>query len=157
MPESAHADPGTLPAVQRDYILRLIEQAGTILKALLARVRSGEADRTTIAQDLRRAANLGAFDFDILRICDADGIRQLIAPLGETDPSRTWLAAEILFLDGLEAHLDGQPDDAAFQLGKARILYELLAPTAVLPSGFPETAERLREIDGLLDGGRDTP
>ncbi len=136
--------------MQRDYILRLIEQAGTILKVLLARVRAGGADRTRVAQDLRRAANLGAFDFDILRICDADGLRHLIAPTGETDPSRTWLAAEILFLDGLDAHLDGRAEDAALQLSKARILYRLLEPTAVLPSGFPETAERIREIDGLL-------
>jgi len=136
--------------MQRDYILRMIEQAGTILKHLLARVLGRSADREQIARDLRRAAQLGGLDLDILRMCDGPTLVQIVAPGGEPDPSRAWLAAETLYVDGVEAELDGRGADAASVFSKALALFRLVAPDAVLPSGFPEANARIVEIEGRL-------
>jgi hypothetical protein len=136
--------------MQRDYILRMIEQAGTILKHLLRRIRERSASRAELAADLQRAAHLGGLDLDLLRLCDADGLRHLVAPGGEPDPSRIWLAAETLYLDALAAQLDGQTVDAAMTFAKARALFGMVEPTWVLPTGFPEATVRIQDIDERL-------
>ena len=84
--------------MQRDYILRLIEQAGTALKRLFARLEGG-ARHAELMADLQRTAQLGGLDIDLLRMCDAQGLLHVVAPTGEPDPSRTWLAAETLLVD----------------------------------------------------------
>jgi hypothetical protein len=136
--------------VQRDYVLRLIEQAGTILKLLLRRILERSASRDELGRDLQRAAHLGGLDLDLLRLCDADGLLHLVAPGGEPDPSRTWLAAETLYLDGLAAELDDRPAEAAQSFAKARALFGMLQPDWVLPTGFPEATARIADIDDHL-------
>ena len=128
----------------------MIEQAGTVLKHLLARVLGHTADREAVARDLRQAAQLGGLDLDILRLCDGPTLAQVVAPDGETDPSRAWLAAETLYVDGHGAQIDDRPGDAAASFAKALALYRLLEPSHVLPTGFPEAHERIREIEALL-------
>jgi hypothetical protein len=136
--------------VQRDYILRLIEQAAAVLRALLARVRAGSAGREEVARDLRHAANLGGLDLELLRLCDGPTLLQLVTPGGEPEPARTWLAAETLYLDGLAAELDGTAEDAESSLAKALMLYRLIEPGLFLPTGFPEATERVRDIEHHL-------
>lgn len=136
--------------MQRDYILRMIEQAGTILKVLLQRVLARSTSRADLTGDLQRAAHLGGLDLELLRLCDADGLLHLVAPGGEGDPSRIWLGAETLYLDGIAAQLDGQAAEAAAVLARARALFGMVEPTWVLPTGFPEAVERIRDIDVRL-------
>jgi hypothetical protein len=136
--------------MQRDYILRLIEQAGAVLKVLLEKIGARSADRAELSAGLRRAARLGGLDLDLLRLCDGPALMQLVAPFGDADPSRTWLAAETLYLDGLAAAQDGQPADAMASFAKAALLYGMVEPTWVLPTGFPEATARLDEIAGRL-------
>jgi hypothetical protein len=136
--------------MQRDYILRLIEQAGAVLRRLLDRVLARSASHEDVARDLRRAAQLGGLDLDLLRLCDGPALLQLVTPGGEPEPARTWLAAESLYLDGLAADLDGAEDEAERSLAKALMLYQLLQPGSVLPTGIPEAAERARDIEARL-------
>jgi len=136
--------------MQRDYILRMIEQAGTVLRALLNRILRHEAQPDEITRDLRHAAALGGLDIDLLRLGDKDTVLLMVAPGGEPEPARTWLAAEMLYLDGLAAQLDGRREDATLNFGKARLLFGLVGAAGVFPSGFPEAADRIREIDGYL-------
>ena len=136
--------------MQRDYILRLIEQAGAVLRRLLDRVLARSASREDIARDLRHAAQLGGLDLDLLRLCDGPTLLQLVTPGGEPEPARTWLAAESLYLDGLAADLEGAGDDAERSLAKALMLYRLVQPGPVLPTGIPEAADRVRDIEARL-------
>jgi hypothetical protein len=104
-----------------------------------------------VALDLRRAAQLGGLDFDLLRVCDVTTILQMVAPGGEPDPGRAWVAAEALFVDATAAAGAGAGSEARVLFAKARLLYRLIAPTAVLPTGLPEAAERVREIDAWTE------
>jgi len=148
--------------MERDYILRLIEQAGTVLKHVLGRILAGSADRAALDRDLQRAAQLGGLDLDLLRICDAEGLLQMVAFTGAPDPSRTWLAAETLYLDAIAAADDGDAQAARRGHEKAAFLFRLMEPTWVLPTGFPEASIRLAEIDqrlaalGVADDGSGT-
>jgi hypothetical protein len=136
--------------MQRDYILRLIEQAAAILRLLLQRVRERTVDAAALRQDLQRASHLGGLDLDLLRLCHPDGLLQLVSPGGEVEPSRAWLGAEILYLDGLAADALGEPDTARDRYSKAALLYHVIQPGWGLPTGFPEAAERLQDIEARL-------
>jgi hypothetical protein len=136
--------------MQRDYILRMIEQAATVLRVLLDRVLKREANPAEVQRSLRQAAALGGLDIDLLRFGDADTVLVMVSPGGEPEPGRTWVAAESLFLDAVAARLDDRRDDAIASFAKARLLFGLVGAAAVLPSGFPEAADRIREIDGYL-------
>lgn len=136
--------------MQRDYILRLIEQAGLVLKQALARILGRQASRAETARDLRHAAQLGGLDLDLLRLCDGETLIQLVTPGGEPEPARTWLAAESLYLDGLAADLEDATGEARASLAKALLLYRLVQPGPALPSGIPEAADRVRDIEERL-------
>ncbi len=135
---------------ERDYILRIIEQAGSILKHLLRQVRSQTLSRDQLTSDLQRAAQLGGLDLDILRICDAEGLWHVVALSGEVDPARAWLAAETLYLDAIAAEAEGDEPAAMASYVKAATLYRMMEPNWVLPTGFPEATERIVEIDERL-------
>ena len=135
--------------MERDYILRMIEQAAAVLRGVLARL-TGAGGSADVAQDLQRAAQLGGFDLDLVRVCDLPSVLPMLTPGGEPEPGRTWLAAEVLFLDGVVGHRQGDAAMAVASFAKARLLFGLLEPSAVLPTGFPEATERIREIDMYL-------
>jgi len=138
--------------MQRDYILRLIEQAAAILRHLLQRVRERSVDSAGLRQDLQRASHLGGLDLDLLRLADPQSLLLIVAPAGEIDPSRVWLAAEILYLDALALDADGEAEAAIDRFGKAAALYPLVQPGWGLPTGFPEAATRLQDVESRLAG-----
>ncbi len=136
--------------MEKDYILRIIEQAGLVLRALFGRILSRSATPSEITQELRTVAGQGGLDLDLLRIADMDGVWQQVVWGGEADPSRTWLAAEILYTDGMAAELDERTDEATNYFLKAASLFRIMEPTWVLPTGFPEATERIEEIESRL-------
>jgi hypothetical protein len=86
----------------------------------------------------------------LARAATPETIRLLIAPTGDVEPGRCWLLAETLFLDGLQAQLSDQDERALDSFAKAHMLFSLLAPMGAFLVGFPEAAERIREIDERL-------
>lgn len=133
---------------QRDYILRIIEQLGVALTAIRKRILHGE--RTgEVREVLARTAGQGGFDLDLLKGFDLDTLLLFVMPTGEVEPARCWLMAEVLYLDGLEAKLSDRPADDS--LVKARALFEMVRPAGGMLVGMPEAADRIQEIDELLD------
>ena len=57
--------------------------------------------------------------------------------------------AEILYLDGLHAQLNGRSDEADASFRKSLPLYVLLEPRGLF-LGLPEAPERIREIEERL-------
>ena len=137
--------------MQRDYILRLIEQSGTVLKQLLQHIQAEPVTLEERTQELKRAAHLGGLDLDMLRLSDVDGLWHQVALTGEADPARTWLAAETLYADALANEIEGNVEAAVNAFVKAASLFRLMQPTWVLPTGFPEATERVEEIGERLE------
>lgn len=136
---------------RRDYILRLIEQAGRALIALRDRILGLEASTEQVREALRQAARLGGLDYELARAMTPRTLAMMVAPGGEVEPGRCWVLAESFYLDGLEASLDDRPGEAREALERARLLYGLLRPLAGNLVGIPEAGERIAEIEDRLD------
>ena len=132
---------------QKDFILRQIEVLGAILVAIRKMILGGEADGASIETRLQEVSGKGGMDLALARAATPETIRLLIAPTGSIEPGSCWLLAETLYLDGLQAQLSRQEEQALDSFAKARMLFALLEPMGAFLVGFPEAAERIREID----------
>jgi hypothetical protein len=136
---------------QRDYILRMIEQLGAALAELRRRILGGKTDPAAIGQELGALAGRSGFDLELLRGLSGETLHMLASPTGEVEPARCWLMAELLHLDGLQALAEERREDGRTSLEKARLLFSLVEPGGGMLVGLPEAAERVREIDDLLE------
>lgn len=135
---------------QRDFILRIIEQLGAALAEIRRRIL-GRGDAGAVNQALAETAGRAGLSVEILRAATLDTLYMFAAPTGEVDPTRCWLMAEILYLDGLQEALTDGAEGARDSLVKARALYDMIRPGGGMIVGLPEAAERIAEIDRLLD------
>lgn len=143
---------------QRDYILRMIEEMGMILVRLREIILGRASTRVHVEGQIEKALQGIGFDFEVARLADGETLERMVAPTGSVEPARCWLIAEGFYLEGLEAQLDARSGDAAAHFTKALRLYRLVEPDALLPSGFAEAKDRIREIEERLtelngDGG----
>ena len=137
---------------QKDYILRQIEALGAGLIAIRKMILGGEADEGEVESRLQAISQSGGMALDLARATSPETLHMLIAPTGEIEPGSCWLLAESLYLDGLHAQMSEERERALDSLGKARMLFSLLAPMGAFLVGFPEASERIREIDGMVEG-----
>jgi len=137
---------------QRDYVLRLIEQMGAALAALRKRILGRGVAAGQVHDELAGLADRSGFDLALLRGFSGETLHMLVSPTGEVEPARCWLMAELLYLDGLQALAEDRSEDAREGLEKARLLFGLIEPGGGMLVGFPEAAERIREIDERLGG-----
>jgi len=137
---------------QRDYVLRLIEQMGAALAALRKRILGRGVAAGEVHDELAGLADRSGFDLALLRGFSGETLHMLVSPTGEVEPARCWLMAELLYLDGLQALAEDRSEDAREGLEKARLLFGLIEPGGGMLVGFPEAAERIREIDERLGG-----
>jgi len=137
--------------LQRDYILRLIEQIGAVLIALRKRILARSVTPGEARDALRDVSSRAGFDLDLLKGFSLDTLVLLVAPTGEVEPSRCWIMGEVLYLDGLQAVAEDRPLDARVSLAKAATLYRLVEPGGGMLVGFPEAATRIAEIESLLE------
>jgi hypothetical protein len=128
----------------------MIEQFGRLAAAVRRLIVGGGAGSQTVREHLQDTAQHAGLDLDLARAATAETLLLLVAPEGEPEPARCWMFAETLFLDGLDARLAGDVDRARASLEKARLLFAMVAPMGGFLVGFPEAAERIREIDALL-------
>ena len=142
---------------QRDYILRMIEQAGRALIALRNTILGRAEDPTDVREQLERAARQGGVDLALARTMTPETLVMMVTIAGTVEPGRAWLLAETLYLDGLDALLTGDVDRAEDALERALMLYRLIGPGSLRLVGFPEMAERVSEIERLLEGGPPDP
>lgn len=135
---------------QRDFIMRMIEQLGVAL-ARLRQMITGQASKEEIRAEMHAAARQGGVDLEMAKLASLDTLLSLISVGGEINPSRCWLTAELLLLDGMDAEADGRCEDAAVSYEKAIRLFGLLEPAGALLVGWPEARERVLEVRARLD------
>lgn len=133
---------------QRDYILRLIEQAGAVL-ARVRRLLFGGAPPAEVESAMSEAARLAGVDLRLIREMTPDTLLLLMSPGGEPEPSRCWITAELLYLEGRAAEDAGDEAAAMAAYGKALLLFRALSPD-LLP-GLPEAEERVRELETRVE------
>jgi len=136
---------------QRDYILRLIEQAAAVLKALRILITKGAADPAEVDRQLRETLGQLGFDLDVARFADAESLERIVAPTGDVEPTRAWLVAETMYIDGLEAEVRGSVEEARLSFEKSLRLYRLFDPRILMPAGAPAALERIAEIEQKLE------
>ena len=135
--------------INRDYILRIIEQMGQVLIALRNAIvgRVGSAEERE--DQLHSVAARVGFDLSLARAASPETILMLIAPLGEVDSARCWMVAEVLFLDALQSETEGRMEEALASFEKALPLYRLLEPGA-LHLELPEAVERVKTVESAM-------
>ena len=138
--------------VQRDYILRMIEELGAALIALRKAIFGGKASADEVEGTLRRAAGSAGMDIELARAASVEALPAMVAPTGEVEPARCWVLAEALMTDGVFRLRNGELDPARSSLAKAAALFDLVGPGGAFLTGFPEARVRIAEIEELLDG-----
>lgn len=136
--------------VQRDYILRMIEELGAALIALRNAIIRGGAPAGEVEATLRRATSAAGMELELARAMSAEALPDMVAPTGEVEPARCWVLAEALMTDGVNGLHEGRTELARPSLAKAAALFRLLAPWGAYLTGFPEANERIAEIEELL-------
>lgn len=135
---------------QRDYILRIIEQLGRALLQVRRRIMGQDLTTAALRDELSAIASQAGMNLDLLRSVDSGTLPVLLAPGGEIEPTRCWLAAELLYLEALHARQTGMDADADRDLLRAIELYGLLPADWTPPAGTPEHEERLAELRAWL-------
>jgi hypothetical protein len=130
----------------RDYILRLIEQFGRILRALRDRILKREIETADVRAELYEIARQAGLDLDIARRLDPGMLLLWVAPTDDVDPARLWLLAELLYLEGLQAAADGRADGGRQDFERALVLCEHVPDDWQPAPGFATAGERALEI-----------
>lgn len=135
---------------QRDYILRLIEQMGRALAELRRRILEGPVDPAEVRAELDRALQGVGLDAGLALRASPETLELMILGGGEVDPTRAWVLAEALYIQGLGAEAGGDPDTAHDAWIRALHLYELILPSATF-YGLDEAEERRIDVLARLE------
>lgn len=123
-----------------------MQQLAEKLREIESRLERESGDLTEIREGLEEAAARTGVEIETVRRLDARTLEMALSPGGRPDPGRFWVVAEILFLDGLRARAEGDPDAAGRRLEKARRLYERVGTGLQVPDDSAGPGRRLEEI-----------
>ncbi len=126
--------------MQRDYILRMIEQMALIVARIRRRILGGDPGA---AEELRAEASRHGVDLTLATVLDEESLLLVLAPGG--DPAHCWLMAEMLYLEGLQAEASARFDESLSCYRRSLRLFLALDPRII--GGLPEAAERVAELE----------
>lgn len=133
----------------------MIEEMGEVLDRIRRKLLGQEGPEKPVDADFgslsRSLSRLAGVDLDLARTASDDTLAMLVAPSGEVDPTRCWVLAETLFLDGLHSSQEGELERARASLDRAHRLFALMGPRGAYLAGFPEARKRMREIESRLE------
>ncbi|MFW6200020.1 MAG: hypothetical protein ACOC8K_05560 [Gemmatimonadota bacterium] len=134
-----------------------MQRLAELLQRIQKTIEGEGGDLLKAEDDLRGVAREAGLDLEIARMADGPTLEAVLTGGGEDTESRRWLAAEVLFVDGLlaleraarEAEAEEAETEAAAPWAKARHLYRTLPEALDLPAGAVEPEERLRRIEEM--------
>jgi hypothetical protein len=125
---------------QSDYILRMIEQMGAVLRRIIDRLAAQRPDEALALTDEAVGLALDVDPETALQLT-GEGLLMLMGGGGEPDPKQALLLGEALVLRA-RARLDlGQPSEARIELSRARVVLE-----AATHTDLAEDEARAREL-----------
>jgi hypothetical protein len=133
--------------MQRDYILRMIEQMALVIARIRKLFLGGDVEAARA--ELRAEAARQGVDLPLARALDPESLLLLLSPTGVPEPGRCWVFAEMLYLDGLQSAAQGDTDDAVRAYGNALRLFLALDPSVI--GGIPEASARIAELEQRID------
>jgi len=135
---------------RHDYILRLIQRLGAALLSLRDKILRRQQDDVAVRTEIGEIARQAGLDLEVARSLQPQQLLMWLAPVGEPDPAKLWLMAELLYLEGLHAHASGAAGwRADFERALAILTH---VPHDWRPDpAFPTAGQRLAEIRALLD------
>ena len=136
---------------RHDYIIRLIERFGALLRSLRDRILRREMAHLSARAEIAEIARHAGLDLEVARTLPPDLLMMWLAPTGEADPAKLWLMAELLYLEALEARASGG-DGWRADFDRASSLLVRLEASWRPGDGFSSAGERLREMRTMLDG-----
>ena len=137
---------------RQDFIIRIIEQFGRALAALLHKITGRQLSPAEIHAQVATVASQSGLQLDVARSLDPAMLLMWLAPRGEADidPGKFWLLAELLFLEGMQAREEGHVEAARADLERARLILSKLPPDWRPQAGLASAGERLEDIAGAL-------
>lgn len=128
-----------------------LQRLARLLQQVQKAIEEAGGDLPDSEERLDEVARGAGLDLELARAADAPTLEMVLAGGGGAG-GRCWLAAEVLFLDGLLAAARGREAETRDRLEKARRLYRLVGPDLELPEDAPAPPdERLRRIEALLE------
>jgi hypothetical protein len=119
---------------QQDYILRLIEQVGAVLRAMLNTMREQRPEEA-LAVSREALGTLTGLPDALAESLTAEGLLSLLSAGGTLEARRTLLVAEVLVRRGEALDMAGEEEAAARERRKALALL-----VAVRDAGLDEDA-----------------
>jgi len=134
-----------------DYILRLIERLGRVLRELRDRLMQRQLTNDDLRAQIHEIAREAGLDLALARRLDVQTLVTWIAPVpGQGDGDRIWLMAELLYVEGMAARAAGDARQADGDLRRALALFERLSPTWRPGTDLATAAERAAEVRAAL-------
>lgn len=113
---------------------------------------AGEVE--TIRTELIALAERVGVDLELARRLTPESLELLVAPEGSTDPLRTWLVAELFYVDARMAERVGEAAAAEESDQRALRLYQLVDPDRLPDVSLPDPVSRAAELSERLGVAR---
>jgi hypothetical protein len=137
-----------------DYVLRLIERLGQILRTLRDRLLRREMTHEDLHAEIQEIAREAGLDLAFARRLDPGMLAAWLAPDPDrVDQDRVWLMAELLFVEAMAARSAGDEQQAGDDLRRALALFARIAPEWKPGDDLVTAADRIAELTQLLDDG----
>lgn len=130
---------------QSDYILRLIEQMGVLLRRIVAALREVRPDEALELTDEALELSLGMGP-EVFGSLTGEGLIMLLGAGGDPDPAQALLVGEALVRRSQALAALGNEERARWESDRARAVLEI-----AIEAGSPEHAAAARGLLGDLD------
>jgi hypothetical protein len=141
-----------------DYVLRLIERLGQVLRTLRDRLLQRQATSEDARAEIQEIAREAGLDLEFARRLDLATLATWLAPDPErVDEERVWLMAELFYAEALAARAAGAEPQAAGDLRRALVLFGRISPAWRPGTDLASAGERVAEVRGLLHASQPQP
>lgn len=138
-----------------DYVLRLIERLGQVLRTLRDRLLRRQMTNEDLRAEIADIARDAGLDLEFARRLDPGTLVTWLAPDPDrVDEDRVWLMAELLYVEALAARGEGNDQRADGDLRRALALFTRIPATWRPGDEAPTAAERVTELQRALTPSR---
>src|SRR5690349_24167851 len=138
-----------------DYVLRLIERLGLVLRTLRDRLLQRQLSNDDLRAEIQEIAREAGLDLAFARRLNPATLATWLAPIPDrVDEDRVWLMAELLYVEAMAARAAGDTRQSSSDLHRALALFARISSTWRPGPDLACAGERVAELQQLLNEGR---